>query len=127
VRIPSDWRAVWRGSSLGSDTLIAVDSPFMLVTAVSHWRRPFAPAEAGLNWWVCRPILLRLEIPCCQPTFLMRGPTPPTNLAPGAYTRTRTHGLLPARALAKRSFRIADHNIDHVVIPTLDFGIAKSR
>lgn len=36
-------------------TGIAVDSPFILVTAVSHWPNDFAPPDDGLNWRVSLP------------------------------------------------------------------------
>jgi hypothetical protein len=41
--------------STAAATGMAVDSPFMLVTAVSHWPSEFAPLALGLNWRVGLP------------------------------------------------------------------------
>ena len=36
------------------------DSPFMLMTAVSHWPKLVAASAAGLYWWVRLPSPKRL-------------------------------------------------------------------
>jgi hypothetical protein len=48
--------------STAAGTVIASDSPFMLITAVSHWPRLLAPSDSGgLNWRVRLPIPARLK------------------------------------------------------------------
>ena len=52
--------------STAAATGITVDSPFMLVTAVSHWPNDFAPCVVGLN---CR---VNLPSPAARSVFPQR-------------------------------------------------------